>query len=128
MTTSRSLLAPISTALTLALLVVGWLALAPAQFGGQVSYVVISGNSMEPGMHTGDLAVVRRAAEYGTGEVVAYRHPDVGTIIHRIVDREGEQLVLKGDHNTWLDSHRPEPSEVIGRLWLHLPAVGTLLQ
>ncbi|HET9449898.1 MAG TPA: S24/S26 family peptidase, partial [Aggregicoccus sp.] len=81
-----------------------------------------------PNLHTGDLTIVRRAAEYATGDVVAYLHPDVGTIIHRIVDREGEQFVLKGDHNTWLDSHRPEPSEVIGRLWLHLPSVGTFLQ
>ena len=34
-----------------------WILLAPTQLGGQVSYVIIDGNSMEPGFYFGDLGV-----------------------------------------------------------------------
>ena len=40
-----------------------WIAFAPAQLGGQVSYVLVNGTSMEPGFHTGDLVLVRQTLE-----------------------------------------------------------------
>ena len=38
---------------------VAWL--LPASVGGGASYVITYGISMEPGFHTGDLAIVRQA-------------------------------------------------------------------
>ncbi|HEU5316016.1 MAG TPA: signal peptidase I [Chloroflexota bacterium] len=108
-------------------LVAAWLVLAPVQLGGSVSYVSIVGNSMLPGIRLGDLVLVRRSDAYEVGQVVAYRHPDVGTVVHRIVATDGVQHTLKGDNNTWLDSYTPRSSEVLGTLWMHLPGGGTLL-
>lgn len=99
---------------------------APTQVGGQVSYVTLDGNSMEPKMQTGDLAIVRKAAKYEIGDVVAYKNPKVGTVIHRIAERRGNKFVAKGDNNTWLDGYYFRPSEVVGKLWLHVPRAGGL--
>ncbi|HET7767799.1 MAG TPA: S24/S26 family peptidase [Chloroflexota bacterium] len=108
-------------------LIAAWLVLAPVPLGGSVSYVSIVGNSMLPGIRLGDLVLVRRSATYEVGQVVAYRHPDVGTVVHRIVATDGVQYTLQGDNNTWLDSYTPRRSEVLGTLWMHLPGGGTLL-
>src|SRR5215212_5417774 len=91
---------------TLVLFGVGWAMLAPVQVGGQAAYVIVSGNSMEPGFHLGDLAIVREAADYRPGDIVTYRHPTIGLVIHRIQSREFNHFVLKGDNNSWLDSYQ----------------------
>lgn len=103
-----------------------FVSLAPTQVGGRVSYVTIKGNSMEPKMHTGDLAIVRKAAHYTIGEVVAYRHPKLGTVIHRIVKRQGDRFITKGDNNAWLDGYPFLQSDIVGKLWLHVPKAGRL--
>lgn len=119
---------PLRIALTLALAAAVWLSLAPMQLGGSVAYVIVNGNSMEPGMRRGDLAIVRRAAHYAPGEVVTYRHPTIGPIIHRIIGLEGERFVFQGDNNDFIDSYRPTADELIGRLWLYIPRAGMALQ
>jgi signal peptidase I len=113
-----------SIAVVAALLVLGWIFLAPPMLGGGTSYVIVNGNSMEPGYHRGDLVLVRSQSRYQVGDIVTYRHPTIGAIIHRIVDQDGARFILQGDNNGWLDSYKPLPSEVIGEEWVHLPKVG----
>ena len=50
---------PLSLALILFGTALLWLFLGPVQLGGDTAYSVISGNSMEPLLHRGDLAAVR---------------------------------------------------------------------
>lgn len=44
-----------------------WVLLAPSAFGGQTSYVIVAGASMEPTLHQGDLVLARRAPSYEIG-------------------------------------------------------------
>ncbi|MBI5350619.1 MAG: signal peptidase I [Chloroflexi bacterium] len=118
----------IGASLSLILTVGLWWFFAPGQFGGQTTYLIINGNSMSPLLQSGDLVIVRANSFYQIGDVVAYRHPDVGAIIHRIVERDGDAFILQGDHNTWLDSYQPTTQEVLGKLWWHLPNAGTWIK
>ena len=59
--------APFAAALALVLLATAWIVLAPTRLGGQTSYVLVVGNSMEPRLHRGDLAVIREAPDYDAG-------------------------------------------------------------
>jgi signal peptidase I len=113
--------------LTSGVMVAVWLLFAPAQVGGQASYAIIDGNSMEPLVHGGDLAVLRTTGEYAVGDVVAYRDPIIGLVMHRIVRRDGEHFVLQGDNNSWLDGYHPTSSEIAGELWFFVPRLGKLL-
>lgn len=117
----------IGVILLVAILAGGWVALAPVQLGGSVAYVVTSGSSMRPGIHAGDLVATRRAAPYTTGQVVAYSHPGIGLVLHRIVAEDSGRFTLRGDNNSWDDSYRPVSGEVAGRLWLHVPRAGGML-
>ncbi|WP_299029613.1 EAL domain-containing protein [uncultured Thermanaerothrix sp.] len=108
-------------------LVVVWVLLAPRAFGGGVDYLILSGNSMAPRFVRGDLVLVRPAPFYQVGDVVAYRHPEVGPVFHRIIAQEGEHFVLQGDHNTWVDGYRPTAAEILGKLWWHVPGLGRVI-
>jgi signal peptidase I len=109
----------------LALLVAAvWLFL-PTGLGGSTVYVSTHGTSMEPGFTAGDLAVLRPSARYDVGDVVAYRSVSLDTVVmHRIVERDGDRFVLRGDNNDWLDEDRPTGGEVLGELWFRIPQGG----
>ncbi len=118
----------ILSALLLVALGAAWLAFAPLQFGGQAAYVIVSGNSMEPVFHRGDLAILRAATDYQVGDIVTYRHPTIGPVIHRIIAEDGDHFTFKGDHNTWTDAYRPSRAELIGKLWLYVPSAGLIVE
>jgi signal peptidase I len=117
-------------AAVVALAVLGsvWFLLAPGALGGSTDYVITSGISMQPRFHTGDLALVRASSDYRVGEIVAYRSRMLQTIVlHRIVARDGDRYVFKGDNNNFRDPEHPTRSQLVGRLWLQLPGVGAKL-
>ena len=102
---------------------------APAQLGGSVTYVIVDGNSMEPVFHLGDLLLVRTKASYQTGDAVAYQNKEMGRFVfHRIIGKELDRFILKGDNNPWLDSYHPDQNEIIGKLWLHIPKLGATIE
>ncbi|GMV85233.1 MAG: hypothetical protein AMXMBFR80_10890 [Dehalococcoidia bacterium] len=123
----RRLVASLASAFTLIAVIAAWIAFAPPQLGGRTSYVIVSGSSMEPGMHRGDLAVVRKQDMYGVGDVVTYRHPSIGPVIHRIISTDGARFVFQGDNNDFIDPYRPAQGELIGELWIHVPGAGAWL-
>ncbi len=92
-------------------------------FGG-ATYVVVSGTSMQPLYHTGDLVVLRKRERYVRGQIIAY-HAAGGVVIHRIVaGNSTDGFVTKGDNRTTDDPWRPKPQNVLGSPWLHVPSVG----
>lgn len=116
-------------ALLLALTLTAWVLFAPQQMGGNAAYVLIIGNSMEPGFRRGDLVIVRRAPLYRVGEAVAYLDPQLQRyIFHRIIAQQGKYFLLQGDNNDWTDSYRPRASEILGKQWIHLPGFGRAVQ
>lgn len=102
-----------------------WLAFAPAKLGGYTSYVIINGASMEPGFHTGDLVIVRKAIDYKVNDAVAYRDQQLqADVFHRIIAFDQDRFILKGDNNSWIDPYHPLKQDLIGKLWLHFPKLG----
>jgi signal peptidase len=117
-----------TSALLLTLIGAAWMAFGPIQFGGQAAYVIVNGISMEPGFHRGDLAVLRQTSDYQIGDIVTYRHPQIGPVIHRIIALDGDRYVLKGDNNSWVDAYHPTKAECLGKLWLHIPTAGRFIE
>ena len=116
------------------ILAAGWFAfLRPTIWGGPLTYVVIRGTSMQPTYQPGDLVLVRQEAEYGPGDIVAYRVPDDDVdsdliLIHRIIGGSGEEgFTVLGDNNPENDIWYPKDSDIVGRPVFHLPSVGLIL-
>lgn len=104
----------------------GWYCL-PQALGGRAAWVMVSGTSMLPRLHTGDLVLVERRSSYHVGEVVAYRVPkgEVGAgyvVIHRIIGGNGRTgWKMKGDNRTAPDLWYPTDHDVIGSKLLRIP-------
>lgn len=107
--------------------------LRPPFLGGETTYAIVSGTSMEPTLHAGDLVVARRRGAYRVGDVVVYAVRPEGAatdklIVHRIVGGSAsEGYVLQGDNRGRRDAWRPTPDDVRGRLALRIPALGVVL-
>jgi signal peptidase I len=105
-----------------------WLTLAPSQLGGPLTYVIVNGKSMEPGFILGDLVLVREEPVYSAGDAVVYHDPELQQFVfHRVVGMETDRFILQGDNNGWFDSYRPTQNEIVGKLWLHVPNFGKLI-
>ena len=119
----------LSFVLTLALAALWLFTLRPVSLGGPAGYIMVSGRSMEPTFYTGDLVLTRQQDDYEAGDVVAFRVPDHGQVIHRIIGGNGEDgYELQGDNNSWVDSWHPTNSEVVGKQWVHLPGMADRLK
>ena len=99
----------------------------PQTFGGRAGWVLVSGTSMLPHLHTGDLVLVEHQSDYRVGEVIAYRVPkgQVGAghvVIHRIVGGNGRTgWTMQGDNRTAPDLWYPTNHDVIGANQLRIP-------
>jgi len=106
----------------------------PQALGGRAGWVLVSGTSMLPHLHTGDLVLVEHRSSYHVGEVVAYRIPkgQVGAghvVIHRIVggnSRTGWRM--KGDNRTAPDLWHPTNHDVIGSKLVRIPDAWVVLR
>src|SRR5579875_830042 len=103
-----------------------WALAGPAALGGFNSYLITSGISMLPNFHTGDFVVARKADSYHVGDIIAY-HWEHTLVLHRIVAVDQGHFVMKCYHNTWYDPVEPAPSDVAGKLWIHIPGGGKFL-
>jgi signal peptidase len=99
----------------------------PQGLGGRADWVLVSGASMLPRLHTGDLVLVEHQSGYHVGDVIAYRVPrgQVGAghvVIHRIIGGNGRTgWRMKGDHRTAPDLWYPTNHDVIGAKQLRIP-------
>ena len=119
----------LSSAFWLVLTVTIWIAFAPIQAGGQAAYIMVIGKSMEPNFHLGDMIIVKQGSHYNVGDIVAYKNTQLkSNVFHRIIGYESGRYILKGDNNAWVDTYKPAPEEVIGKLWIYLPGAGKIIQ
>ncbi len=108
----------------------GW----PKSMGGQTSYSIVSGHSMNPTYHTGDLVVLRAQSTYRVGQIVVYRvpagDPAAGMfVVHRIVGGGNVTgFVTKGDNNPSVDIWTPHNIDIQGAAVLLVPQAGWVLR
>jgi signal peptidase len=116
--------------------VVAIVILWPAQFGGLTGLTVVSGHSMEPTYHTGDLVVSLRQLSYAPGDIVSYKVPagqagEGGRVIHRIfsIDSSTGAAVYstKGDNNPSVDPWHFGTNDVMGHALFSIPSMGSVL-
>lgn len=105
----------------------GW----PSQWGGNTTYVVVQGTSMQPGYHTGDVVIARASDDIDVGDVVVYAVPDDSTgagklIMHRVKSIEPDgRFVIQGDNRDTPDQFDIYAKNIVGVERVHIPKVGT---
>lgn len=105
-----------------ALLLVAW----PAWLGGPFGLTVVSGISMEPTYHTGDVVLtVKSYSGYEIGDVIVYTVEIEGTrgsVIHRVtgVNPDGTYRT-QGDNKKFADPWPVQPDMIRGRVLALIP-------
>jgi signal peptidase I len=108
--------------------------LRPQSLGGSAGYVLVSGHSMNPLYHTGDMILVRRHSSYKIGDIVAYKVPKGDAmagaqVIHRIIGGNATHgFVVQGDNRTAPDVWRPKQGDIVGSATLQIPQAVVVLQ
>lgn len=106
----------------------------PQGLGGRAGWVLVSGTSMEPRYHTGDLVLVERQSQYRVGQVIAYRVPKGdpmagAQVIHRIVGGDATHgFVVQGDNRTSPDVWHPKPQDIVGVKLVRFPDAISVIQ
>ena len=114
--TIRRIIGWFSTIFMIALLFLAW----PLAWGGLFSYTIVSGNSMEPEYHTGDVVMTYRTSEYKVGDIIVYTvtfDDKSGAIIHRITEVLPDGgYKTQGDNNDFVDPWVAEPQNIRGEV------------
>ena len=108
--------------------------LRPQALGGPAGYVLVSGHSMLPRYHTGDLVLVERKSSYHVGQVIAYHVPKGdpmagAQVIHRIIGGDAKRgFLVQGDNRSAPDVWRPKPADIVGAKAQRIPNAVLVLQ
>lgn len=103
--------------------------LAHLAFGalpGFGSYVVLSG-SMQPTLASDSLVYVRETDDYHVGDVITFVH-EGSVVTHRVIEREPDGLVTKGDDNDEADPWLVPRDDVLGEVVASVPLYGHLVR
>jgi signal peptidase I len=118
----------VATLLILEALLGLWIFFAPTQMGGSSVYSVTSGVSMQPLLVRNDLALVRVQTSYHVGDVVLYHSAILDKpVLHRIIAIQNGDYFFKGDNNNFVDPGYATRSQLVGKLWIHVPAAGAVI-
>jgi len=125
----RSYRAKIAGIIVAAAVLMGvWIFVAPTKLGGTSTYSITDGISMNPLLYKGDFAVIRAQSTYHVGDVVLYESQVLHRpVLHRIILIQNGNYFFKGDNNDFVDPGYATRSELIGKLWFHIPHLGAVL-
>jgi signal peptidase len=124
----------ISFALVLTVLLFWAFVLRPVSLGGPAGYVLVSGTSMNPLYHTGDMVFVLHHDTYHVGDIIAYKVPNGdpmagAQVIHRIIGGNPKNgWIVQGDNRSAPDVWRPHNTDIVGAATLHIPNAVIVLQ
>lgn len=94
---------------------------------GYKGYTVISG-SMEPTLHVGDYIIIKKMPfdKVEKGEIISFSQDNV-LVTHRVVEREGNKLKTRGDHNNVNDLGEVTSENYIGTYQFRIPQLGRIM-
>lgn len=125
----RRVLSLAGWALVAVLVYLSW----PAQLGGHLSLVVVSGHSMDGTYRTGDLLLAWPERDYAVGDVIVYKipkgEPASGLrVVHRVIDKQNGHFTTQGDNRDGPDFWRPTTHDVVGQPFFRVRAGGLALR
>lgn len=122
---------PIRSLLTIAAVLMGWFVLAPVSVGGSLTLAGVDGTSMQPLLHTGDLAVAfrLRSSDYMVGDVAVFDIGGGNFVVHRLHERLPDgSWKTKGDNRDYVDDWTIRTDAILGKYMTFIPGGGTQLQ
>lgn len=97
----------------------GFLEVLPGSWGhGSILIAGYAGPSMNPTLRQGDMLEVlpHEGRPVRAGDVIIFRSPGRGYVVHRIVALSEAGAYTRGDNNSAADSYIVQPGDIVGRV------------
>lgn len=83
------------------------------------SILLIASGSMEPEIKRGDIVIIKKSKKYEIGDIVTYSANDKYLITHRIIAKDGDAIITKGDNNN-IQDEKIEEKDIYGKVILRI--------
>ena len=67
------------------------------------AFLIVATGSMSPQINPGELIIIKEYTNYQVGDIVTYKVDDEHLITHRIIEKQDNQIITKGDFNNIVD-------------------------
>lgn len=104
----------------------------PAALGGDTQFLLVQGQSMLPTIQPGSFVVIKEQESYEVGDIVGYSTPKESefqgrNIVHRIMEKNSDGFIIKGDNNPRKDPGIVRPDQIMGEVIFFTPFAGYIL-
>ncbi len=83
-------------------------------FGIQI--LKVQSNSMNPEFRKEDIIVIKKEKEYEVGDIITFKTKDGNLITHRIIEKNENEFITKGDGNNTKDEEKITSSCIQGKV------------
>lgn len=95
----------------------------------------VTSGSMQSELQIGDIIIIKECNEYKVGDIITYNVDDEYLVTHRIIKKEGNNFVTKGDNNNSVDNVKITKKNIEGKVickpkvlkWLYTHWIITIL-
>lgn len=118
-----------TTLIATLLLVAGLFLATLLPLPGKVEVKIVKSGSMEPAIPTGSVVVIAPSSVYAVGDVITFGKDSVREVptTHRIHEITDTGFITKGDANEEADVNPVFTRDVIGKVYVHVPYAGFVL-
>lgn len=81
-----------------------------------ISALVVSSGSMKPELAIGDIIIIKEFNEYNQNDIITFNVNDEYLVTHRIIEKQGNNFVTKGDNNTSRDEELVKKENIVGKV------------
>jgi len=94
---------------------------------GNYKVLIVQSGSMQPTIKTGSLIISKPESMYEVGDIITFRYGKT-TITHRVYEKKEidnqTSYVTKGDANNASDKNEISSSDIVGKVFFHMPYLG----
>jgi len=92
------------------------------------SILIITSGSMEPEISVGEAVIIKTENTYEVGDIVTYNVEDKYLVTHRIVNKDKENYITKGDKNNTNDKEKITNDNIEGKVIYHSKFISYLVK
>lgn len=80
------------------------------------SALTVGSGSMETELFVGDVIIIKKCEDYEVGDIVTYNVNNEYLVTHRIIQKNREGFVTKGDNNNMADAEMVTKENIEGKV------------
>lgn len=80
------------------------------------SALIVSSGSMSPELMINDIIVIKECNDYKINDIVTFTNKDNCLVTHRIIKKEGNNYITKGDNNNSIDQEKINIEKIEGKV------------